>query len=143
MTGNPPKMKVFFIWAVILILIVALFSRFETFQFTDKGRVLSSENQSGEKPSRDQVPDYVYEVLNYVIKNNAPMPGYIGGRTFYNREKLLPLVQETGTPIQYKEWDVHPKKYKKNRGSERLVTSSSKTYYYTKDHYQSFQKIEP
>lgn len=93
--------------------------------------------------SNKDIPGYVLDVLQYVLIHENPMPGYVGGRQFYNREKKLPQKKKNGAIIQYREWDVHPKKPGKNRGAERLITSDAGLYYYTNDHYQSFQKIKP
>lgn len=143
MAGNQCTIKFFFALAVLLAISTTLFLVDQKFDFKTNRSDLTPEDPSTKNLSQNQVPDYVYKVLNHVIKYDNPMTGYLGGRIFYNREKLLPEVQKNGQKIKYKEWDVHPKEFKNNRGPERLVTSSVKTYYYTKDHYQSFQKIEP
>lgn len=88
------------------------------------------------------IPDYVLETLEYVLEHNEAPSGYVGGRIFQNRENQLPKLDKNGNAIQYREWDVHPKRNEKNRGAERLVTSKSKNAYYTSDHYQSFTKIQ-
>ncbi len=82
------------------------------------------------------VPQRVLDVLEYIKKNNKAPEGYVGGRTFENRENRLPRN------TTYQEWDVRPKVKGKNRGPERLITSKDKHAYYTKDHYRSFTKIE-
>ena len=88
------------------------------------------------------VPGYVLEVLQYVkAKEEAPV-GYVGGRSFQNREKKLPLKTPEGKNIRYREWDVSPKEQGRNRGAERLVTGSDQSAWYTKDHYRSFLRVE-
>ncbi|MBK6364196.1 MAG: ribonuclease [Saprospiraceae bacterium] len=89
-----------------------------------------------------EIPDYVMEVLSYVQQNNQPLKGYVGGRRFFNREKKLPEQDNSGNKISYREWDVHPKKPNKNRGPERMVTSSNNKAYYTKNHYKDFIEIK-
>jgi ribonuclease T1 len=86
-------------------------------------------------------PAYVYNVRDHVRMHQRPMPGYVGGRTFKNLEKLLPFYTNNGQKIRYQEWDVKPKRKGKNRGAERLVTGSDGTDYYTKNHYRSFVKL--
>ncbi len=86
------------------------------------------------------IPKKVYEVLNYVRANGETMPGYVGGRTFQNREKRL-AMSENGKKIRYQEWDVNPKERGRNRGAERLITSDTKAFY-TDDHYKTFQEIK-
>ncbi len=93
-----------------------------------------------EVKSNANVPSYVIEVLTYVQKNHKAPEGFEGGRTFQNRERRLPLMDNQGK-IKYQEWDVHPKINGQNRGAERLVTGNNQKAYYTKDHYQSFIEI--
>lgn len=87
-----------------------------------------------------EIPTYVLETLLYIRNNNKAPDKYVGGRKFYNREKLLPRVGINNKPIQYREWDVHPRVKGVNRGPERLVTSDNSAYY-TKDHYKTFTLI--
>lgn len=94
------------------------------------------------RTKQSNVPHYVIDVLHEVQKTGRTFDGYVGGRTFQNREKRLPRTEESGRKIKYKEWDVHPKIKGKNRGAERLVTGSDDNAYYTKDHYNSFIQIE-
>jgi len=92
--------------------------------------------------SSSDIPDYAIEVLQTVRETGKAPKGYVGGRTFQNREKLLPKKGAKGQKLKYKEWDVHRKVKGKNRGAERLVTGSDDSAYYTSDHYRSFTKIE-
>lgn len=89
-----------------------------------------------------EIPPYVMEVLDYVLKNQKAPSRYVGGRIFENREQRLNLYDSKGDRIQYREWDVHPKTKGENRGAERLITGSDHTAYYTFDHYQTFIKIK-
>ncbi len=88
------------------------------------------------------VPQKALEVLKYVRENEKAMDGYVGGRVFGNREKLLPEQNEKGNPMQYQEWDVNPKTEGKNRGTQRLITSRNGRAWYTGDHYRSFIEIK-
>lgn len=88
------------------------------------------------------IPDYVLETLEYILEHHQAPDGYVGGRTFQNREGILPKTNADGAKYQYKEWDVHPKVAGRNRGAERLVTSNENDAYYTSDHYRSFEKIK-
>lgn len=92
--------------------------------------------------SVSDLPPYAAEVLEYILEYDEAPSGYVGGRTFHNREGLLPKTNERGMKYQYREWDVKPKNRNENRGAERLVTSNEKDVYYTNDHYQSFKKIK-
>lgn len=88
------------------------------------------------------IPQKVYTVLKYILANNAPMPGYVGGRIFSNREQRLPREDNAGKPILYHEWDVNPKIAGQNRGTERIITGTDGRAWYTNDHYQSFKEIK-
>ena len=88
------------------------------------------------------IPQKVYDVLKYIRANNRAMDGYVGGRVFSNREKIVPQFDAGGKPIQYQEWDVNPKVEGQNRGTERILTGSDGRAWYTNDHYQSFKEIK-
>ncbi|MFV0390171.1 MAG: ribonuclease domain-containing protein [Pyrinomonadaceae bacterium] len=89
-----------------------------------------------------EVPQKAISVLNYVKVNGEPMDGFVGGRTFSNREKLLPETDESGNRIKYQEWDVNPKVNGQNRGTERICTGSDGRSWYTNDHYRTFTEIK-
>ena len=101
----------------------------------------------GPAPRRESVtvPRHVLAVLNYVEQNGRAPEDYEGGRTFLNLgrdgEQKLPQSDAEGNPIKYREWDVHPHVPGKNRGAERLITSSDRHAYYTADHYRSFIRM--
>lgn len=98
--------------------------------------------EKSNKTKGEDVPTYVYEVLEYIRENKKAPNGYVGGRRFGNFEKRLPLNTQTGQKMIYQEWDVYPKEKGKSRGSERLVTSKNQRAWYTKDHYDSFVEIK-
>lgn len=79
------------------------------------------------------VPATAYEVLAAIQRNGGkPPPGYVGGRTFMNRERRLPSGR-------YREYDIHPLVPGSNRGAERIVVDQrSGKAYYTSDHYRTF-----
>jgi guanyl-specific ribonuclease Sa len=80
-----------------------------------------------------EVPEKAREVLAEIQKRKGePLPGYIGGRTFANRERRLPRGN-------YREYDVNPKKPGKSRGAERIVIEQrTGKAYYSRDHYETF-----
>ena len=88
------------------------------------------------------IPQKVYDVLKYIRENHHAMDGYVGGRVFTNREKIVPSVDANGNEIQYQEWDVNPKVQGQNRGTERILTGSDGRAWYTNDHYQTFTEIK-
>lgn len=92
-------------------------------------------------PARPDVPEKVLKVLEHVDRRGEAMEGYEGGRHFGNFEKHLPQKDDRGKRIQYREWDVNPRRSGVNRGAERLVTGSDGAAYYTRDHYATFIRI--
>jgi ribonuclease T1 len=65
-------------------------------------------------------------------RGDAPLPGYIGGRDFQNRERRLPRGR-------YREYDVNPKVRGRSRDAERIVIERrTGKAYYTGDHYRTF-----
>jgi ribonuclease T1 len=65
-------------------------------------------------------------------RGGVPLPGYVGGRDFQNRERRLPRGD-------YREYDVNPKMRGRSRDAERLVIEQrTGKAYYTGDHYRTF-----
>jgi ribonuclease T1 len=71
-----------------------------------------------------------------LIKAGGPFPHAQDGKTFRNREKLLPQ-HERG---YYREYTVRTPGAK-DRGARRIVAGRSGEFYYTDDHYRSFRRI--
>ena len=80
-------------------------------------------------------------MADYIDEFGKAPNGYKGGQNFKNNEGLLPKYDSNGNKITYREWDVNPYQSGVNRGSERLVTGSNGTRYYTGDHYGSFTEF--
>ena len=65
-------------------------------------------------------------------RHGKPLPGYVGGRTFQNREHRLPSGD-------YREYDVNPNIRGRSRDTERIVIEQDTgRAYYTDDHYRTF-----
>jgi ribonuclease T1 len=65
-------------------------------------------------------------------RGGKPLPGYVGGRDFQNRERRLPRGR-------YREYDVNPKIRGRSRDAERIVIERrTGKAYYTGDHYRTF-----
>jgi ribonuclease T1 len=71
-----------------------------------------------------------------LIKAGGPFPYSQDGRTFQNREKILPR-KERG---YYREYTVKTPGAK-DRGARRIVAGRGGEHYYTDDHYRSFRRI--
>lgn len=75
-----------------------------------------------------------------LIQQGGPFPYERDGITFQNREGLLPQKPRG----YYREYTVDTPGLN-HRGPRRVVTGGNppEVYYYTEDHYQSFQQITP
>jgi len=71
-----------------------------------------------------------------LIKAGGPFPHAQDGRTFGNREKLLPR-RDHGYYLEYTVTTPGVR----DRGAQRIVAGSSGEFYYTADHYRSFKRI--
>ena len=71
-----------------------------------------------------------------LITAGGPFPYPQDGRTFSNRERLLPL-QRRG---YYREYTVRTPGVR-GRGARRIVAGVPGEYYFTADHYRSFKRI--
>lgn len=133
---------------VLFVLSFLIVAAFFLFQYQKKSEAQNniphSEKKNEERKQSDtkEIPQKVYDVLNYITIHKQAMPNYVGGRIFQNREKRLPIYSSNQIRINYQEWDVNPKKEGINRGSERLISSDIQTAYYTNNHYRTFIKIK-
>ena len=78
-------------------------------------------------------PQKAYDLLKQLEeRGGTPLPGYVGGRNFQNRERRLPRGR-------YREYDVNPKIRGRGRDAERIVIEQrTGKAYYTGDHYRTF-----
>lgn len=137
--------SVFLILASLVVFTTLLWYFNPNGNHTYKNDITTREEQARDfetADNKDAIPAYVTDVLKYIHSYDEAPEGYVGGRTFYNREKRLPQTDANNQKIRYREWDVHPKKPGKSRGPERLVTGSDGTAYYTRDHYKTFILIQ-
>jgi len=82
-----------------------------------------------------QLPKEARETLA-LIRAGGPFPYSQDGKTFNNREKLLPS-RERG---YYREYTVKTPGAR-DRGARRIVAGQGGEYYYSADHYRSFRRI--
>lgn len=71
-----------------------------------------------------------------LIKRGGPFPYARDGIPFGNREGLLPAQ----TRNYYREFTV-PTPGLKHRGARRIIAGKARDYWYTENHYRSFQRI--
>jgi ribonuclease T1 len=85
------------------------------------------------KPIEAVAPQKAYDLLAQLQQRaGTPLPGYVGGREFRNRERRLPRGR-------YREYDVNRKFPGRSRGAERIVIEQNTgKAYYTGDHYRTF-----
>lgn len=104
-----------------------------------------TETVSSDTETRN-VPREALATLAYIRAHGSAPPGHVGGRRFGNYggsgEQKLPQRDALGRPIDYREWDIHPKVPGRNRGPQRLVTGSDGRAWYTADHYATYTEIK-
>ncbi len=67
--------------------------------------------------------------------------GTKAGGAYENVNKMLPIYDQSGRAISYREFDVN-NKIGVERDAERFVVGSNNSVYYTMDHYKTFVKIK-
>jgi ribonuclease T1 len=89
-------------------------------------------------PNEVRLQDLPVEAAETValIQAGGPFPYEQDGRTFGNRERLLPR-EEAG---YYREYTVTTPGVR-HRGARRIVAGRAGELYYTADHYRSFKRI--
>ena len=73
-----------------------------------------------------------------LIRGGGPFPHAKDGAVFSNREGRLP-ERERG---YYREYTVRTPG-KRSRGARRIVAGEAGDYWYTEDHYATFQRVRP
>jgi guanyl-specific ribonuclease Sa len=108
------------------------------------GAVTLWQQQGGGRDGAERRPasDLPVEALATVelIQQGGPFPYRQDGKTFGNREGLLPDEARS----YYREYTV-PTPGSPDRGARRIVTGGSppSAWYYTDDHYRSFHPFDP
>lgn len=113
----------------------------EWYHHSNSEQETGKQNTAQSSENAIAIPRKVYETLKHIDAFGQAREGYKGGAPFFNYEKRLPGRDPQGDLIRYREWDVNPKIKGKNRGTERLVTGSDQSAWYTHNHYKSFIKI--
>jgi ribonuclease T1 len=72
-----------------------------------------------------------------LIRDGGPFPYAKDGSIFGNRERLLPPRQRGF----YREYTV-PTPGSRDRGARRIIAGDGREFYWTADHYRSFQRIK-
>lgn len=92
-----------------------------------------------------KIPQKAKDALNKIHKDpDAYLKDYSGNYPF--RDQPNKAKGETKIPnpnaTSYKEWDINPYKYGQNKGTERIVTGSDGSAWYTPDHYKTWYQIQ-
>lgn len=97
----------------------------------------ASADGSGASVDKHTAPKKAYDLLSLLQERQGrPLPGYIGGWEFRNRERRLPQGH-------YREYDVNPKVRGRPRDAERIVIEyQTGKAFYTGDHYRTFIPLE-
>lgn len=69
----------------------------------DSGSKSDSQDNTGSSKSTANAPVQVMDVLSFVRDHGQAPDGFVGGRTFQNREKRLPKSTPAGQKISYRE----------------------------------------
>ena len=85
--------------------------------------------------SINKLPPEVSQTIE-LIEQGGKFPYRQDGTVFSNREHRLPAAP----PRTYHEYTVKTPG-SPNRGARRIITAPQRIYYYTGDHYRSFQKV--
>jgi guanyl-specific ribonuclease Sa len=97
----------------------------------------SRTTRTSEVVALSSLPPQVAATLR-LIKAGGPFPyPRNDGVVFHNAEKLLPAEPDG----YYREYTV-PTPGSSDRGTRRIVTARDGTYYWTADHYDTFQQID-
>jgi ribonuclease T1 len=83
----------------------------------------------------ETLPSEARETL-VLIRDGGPFPYAKDGTVFGNRERLLP-PRPRGF---YREYTV-PTPGSRDRGARRIIAGGGREFYWTADHYRSFQRI--
>lgn len=92
---------------------------------------------------RMAIPSQAYDTLKLIDAGQWPPndgSGTKGGNTWPNREGTLPN-DAAGNPIQYRDWDVNRKRPGQARDSERIVTGSDGSAWYTSNIFRNFERM--
>ncbi len=85
--------------------------------------------------SIDRLPPEALQTIQ-LIERGGRFPYRQDGTVFGNRERRLPIA-----PYRtYHEYTV-PTPGSPTRGARRIITAPQRVYYYTGDHYRSFQQV--
>jgi guanyl-specific ribonuclease Sa len=86
---------------------------------------------------KQAAPQKAYDLLVQLqARSGKPLPGYVGGREFQNRERRLPSGH-------YREYDVNPRIRGRSRDAERIVIEQDTgRAYYTGNHYRTFTLMD-
>lgn len=104
----------------------------------------SENNEDAEENSDSNIPQKVRDSLDRIDADpDAYLEDCYGNYTY--QDKPDKKKGETKIPNEnvasYTEWDVNPFKNGQNRGSERIVTGTDGSAWYTPDHYRTWYQL--
>ena len=114
----------------------------------DAGKSTIKANSNILKRNLEELPQNVQEAYNRYDKSgwkgnvSGQTPGTKAGSIYQNRDGKLPTTDAKGNSITYKEWDVNNKQPGATRDSERFVTGSDGSIYYTDSHYGDGESLK-
>ncbi len=136
-TYSPSSLWLKRITALVALIIIALFLSKILLPFFQG---FNSQPAPSNTSSAYQHYDVELKKTLALIAKEGPFPYRQDGSIFQNREQRLPLKE----PNYYREYTVKTPN-SADRGTRRVVTGGHPPteYYYTKDHYRTFEKLKP
>ena len=125
---------------LLLALLLAIVGVFLVTQYqgTDSGDARQPQSTASQASIPDVLKSLPPEVRDTIelIQSDGPFPYRQDGTVFSNRERLLPIHQQG----YWREYTV-PTPGESDRGARRIVRGQGDEYYYTADHYASFERL--
>lgn len=126
-------------FGMVAILIAALFGFFKLWYQPSGSPHPAADGTTQSLPVRQNSEQIAIQKTIALIQKGGAFPYERDGIVFANRENRLPAKPRG----YYHEYTV-PTPGASDRGARRIITGGSppEVYYYTRDHYRSFQKLE-
>ncbi|MCC8027701.1 MAG: hypothetical protein LIP16_20645 [Clostridium sp.] len=110
----------------------------------EKEKERTQPKTKSEGDSESKIPQKAKDDLDKIDKDpDAYLEDYNGNYPFKDQPNKAKGETKILNPnvASYKEWDINPYKYGQNRGTERIVTGSDGSAWYTPDHYKTWYQI--
>lgn len=134
--GDDGGMRSRLLFAVLLAIVgVFLITQYQGTDSEGARQPQSTASQTSIPDSLKSLPSEARDTIE-LIQSGGPFPYRQDDTVFSNRERLLP-IHERG---YWREYTV-PTPGESDRGARRIVHGEGDEYYYTDDHYASFERL--